>query len=240
MTDETLHVALILDGNGRWARMRGLQRSDGHLQAQTAVKSVVDAALECNVTHLTLFAFSTENWSRSAEEVALLMQPERWLMTPQQVTHYRDHKVHVTFLGDREDIRLPARCTRWIRSVEEETSQLHPRLRLSVAFNYGGRQEITEAIRRAHLTSGGAGSEHAFQEHLWSRGLPDIDLCVRTSGEHRLSNFMLWSMWYAELIFTKTLWPDYRGSDLVQALDEFRQRNRRWGTAPSSAHPANS
>lgn len=231
MTDHTLHVALIMDGNGRWASLRGLSRSEGHLQAQVAVKSAVDAAVEHGVTHLTLFAFSTENWNRPAGEVAVLMQPGRWLMTTEQVAGYRRQGVQVSFVGDRDDPRLPQECLKWMGAVEARTAQPRARLQLTVAFNYGGRQEITEAVRWAQDAAAGAtGAVPDFREFLWSRALPDIDLLVRTSGEHRLSNFMLWSLWYAELVFIETLWPDFRGSDLVHALADFRRRSRRWGT----------
>lgn len=230
MTDDCMHVALIMDGNGRWALRRGLPRSHGHLRANVAVKSAVDAAVEWGVTHLTLFAFSIENWNRPAEEVALLMQPARWLVTPSQVAHYRRNGVQVTFLGDRKDPRLPRECTDWMRTVEEQTAASCARLQLTVAFNYGGRQEIAEAVRRACVEPNGTGAAPDFRDYLWSSALPDIDLLIRTSGECRISNFMLWSLWYAELVFTKTLWPDFRGSDLLKALEEFHQRSRRWGT----------
>ncbi|MGW5639260.1 polyprenyl diphosphate synthase [Streptomyces sp. NPDC003832] len=233
MTDPTLHVALIMDGNGRWARLRGMPRSEGHLQAQHAVQSTVDAALAQGVTHLTLFAFSTENWNRPADEVKVLMQPGRWLITAEQAVAYRRAHVQITFVGDRSDPRLPASCLQWIGDLEQRTAQPRARLHLTVAFNYGGRQEITEAVRRAQTQAADAsGTLPDFRNYLWTKTLPDIDLLVRTSGEYRLSNFMLWSLWYAELAFTRTLWPDFRGCDLEQALTDFRRRSRRWGTAP--------
>ncbi|RRR76717.1 polyprenyl diphosphate synthase [Streptomyces sp. RP5T] len=229
MTDSTLHIAVIMDGNGRWAQAAGLPRSAGHERAHLSVESTVTAALENGVTHLSLFAFSSENWNRPESEVALLMQPERWLVTEHEVESYRQRNVQVAFLGDLNDPRIPATCSHWLRTVEEHTTTHNPQLRVTVAFNYGGRQEIAEAARLCG-TKTRLGAQEDFHQHMWSAHLPDIDLLIRTSGEHRISNFMLWSLWYAELIFTDTLWPDFRAIHFSRALTEYRMRHRRYGT----------
>jgi len=227
------HVAAIMDGNGRWAQRRGLPRIAGHLQAHRAVQSTVHAALNYGITHLTLFAFSCENWNRPQEEVNLLMQPHRWLVTRQEVASYRESKVSVSFIGQQDDPRIPAGCLEWMREAEQVTAVRNPQLRLTLAFNYGGRQEIEEAVRRLHSSVASEWSPDDFRQLLWSSDLPDVDLLIRTSGEQRLSNFMLWSVWYAELFFTETLWPDFRGSHLLDAVADYQCRSRRWGAIPS-------
>ncbi|MFF3446973.1 polyprenyl diphosphate synthase [Streptomyces sp. NPDC002667] len=232
MADGTLHVAVIMDGNGRWAGARGLPRSAGHEQAHLSVESTVTAALECGVTHLSLFAFSSENWNRPDEEVALLMQPGCWLLTDEELESYRQRNIQISFMGNLTDPRIPDACSDWLRTTAKRTASQHPRLRVTVAFNYGGRQEIAEAVR-AHTASSEPGIQEDFRRHLWSSYLPDIDLLIRTSGEHRISNFMLWSLWYAELIFTDTLWPDFRGVHFSDAVAEYQKRNRRYGTVSS-------
>jgi undecaprenyl diphosphate synthase len=229
MADSTLHIAVIMDGNGRWAQAAGLPRSAGHERAHVSVESTVTAALENGVTHLSLFAFSSENWNRPESEVALLMQPERWLVTEHELESYRQRNVQVAFLGDLADPRIPTTCSHWLRTVEERTATHSPQLRVTVAFNYGGRQEIAEAVRVCG-TKTGTGEQENFHHYMWSAHLPDIDLLIRTSGERRISNFMLWSLWYAELIFTDTLWPDFRADHFSCALKEYRMRHRRYGT----------
>lgn len=237
MADGTLHVAIIMDGNGRWASAHDLPRSAGHERAHLSVESTITAALENDVTHLSLFAFSSENWNRPDDEVALLMQPERWLVTSEEAEIYRERNVQVSFLGDLADPRIPAACSTWLRAVERRTALQSPRLHVTVAFNYGGRQEIAEAVS-TWMTSSKAGEQTDFHQYMWSARLPDIDLLIRTSGEHRISNFMLWSLWYAELLFTDTLWPDFRGIHLSRALAAYRKRHRRYGAVSKQSSSA--
>lgn len=236
MADGTLHVAVIMDGNGRWARSLGLPRSAGHERAHLSVESTITAAIESGVTHLSLFAFSSENWNRPDDEVALLMQPERWLVTTEELESYQKRNVHVSFLGDLADPRIPVTCSQWLRAIEERTRSRTPALRVTVAFNYGGRQEIHQAVRTC-IASSKSGDINGFDQYMWSAHLPDVDLLIRTSGEHRISNFMLWSLWYAELLFTDTLWPDFRGIHFTHAIAEYQRRHRRFGAVRHSSPP---
>ncbi len=222
------HVAIIMDGNRRWARRHGLPAHVGHERVAHSVANSAQTALDLGIQWLSLFAFSTENWRRSPEEVAFLMEPDRWLIRQEDVDLFVKQKIMVRFMGDLADPRLPSRCRDWINRVEYGTSTNSPLLTITFAFNYGGRSEILHAARA--LASGTATDMvNTLESHLWSRNLPDVDLMIRTSGEQRFSNFMLWRCAYAELFFTSKSWPDFEGADLVEAVTVYRRRTRTFG-----------
>jgi len=225
------HVAIIMDGNGRWARNRGRPRAFGHRQGVEAVRQTVEAAGELGITHLTLFGFSTENWRRPAEEVDALFDLMRRYVNADLERLVREG-VRVRIIGSREG--LSPDLVEIIERAERVTAHNH-RFHLTIAFNYGGRDEIVRAARRAMaaLAKAGEGPEQLdealFQSKLDTEGLPDPDVVIRTSGERRISNFLIWQAAYAEFVFVDVLWPDFNGAHLVSALDEFRGRERRFG-----------
>ncbi len=225
------HVAIIMDGNGRWAKRRGLPRTFGHRAGVTALKRTVEAAGQLGVQWLTVFGFSTENWSRPASEVSELMALlKAYVESDLDRLHREGVRVHI--IGRREG--LGPDILDVIERAEARTRQ-NERFHLQVAFNYGGRADIAEAALRyaKAVTEGkasGAGlSETTFESYLSTAGGPPVDLIVRTSGERRLSNFLLWEAAYAELVFQDVLWPDYGHEALAAALQEFRGRERRYG-----------
>ncbi len=226
-----LHVGVILDGNGRWARARGLPRIAGHRRGAEVVRTILKGCPERNIGHLTIYAFSSENWKRPVDEVEDLMGLLR-LYLRREVAELRGNGVRLAFIGDRS--RLSAEINALIAEAEESTRH-NATLTLTVAVNYGGRQEILDTVRRiAEQVRDGALdpeeiSEESFQRHLQTRDLPDLDLVIRTSGEQRLSNFLLWQSAYTELVFVPTLWPDFTLEHLDRALGEFRRRERRYG-----------
>ena len=222
------HVACVMDGNGRWAQRRGLPRTEGHAAGEEALFDTVEGALELGVKWLTVYAFSTENWKRPPDEVRYLMRfNEGMLLRRRDELHERD--VRIRFLG-RRDWRVPRRL---IRRMDEalELTRSNRTMTLTIAFNYGGRAEIVDAVRA--LVAGGARAddidEKAIRRHLYDPEMPDPDLVVRTSGEYRISNFLLWELAYSELIFTETLWPDFTREHLYDAVREFQGRDRRFG-----------
>jgi len=226
------HVAVIMDGNGRWAQQRGLKRTDGHAAGEEALFDTVEGALDIGVRWLTVFAFSTENWRRPLDEVRFLMGfNERLLLSRRDELHERG--VRVRFVGRRGG-RVPARVQRRIEETEALTRR-NRELTLTFAFNYGGRAEIVDAIR-AIAAEAAAGridpsriDERTVRRHLYAPDMPDPDLLVRTSGENRISNYLLWELAYSELVFTDVLWPDFRREDLFGAIAEFQRRERRFG-----------
>ena len=229
------HVGIILDGNGRWANARGLERTSGHLAGEEALFDTVNGALEIGLPWLTVYTFSTENWTRSSEEVEFLMWfNEDLLLRRRDSLHERG--VHVHFAGDRHDSRIPDHNKGHMIETEELTADNH-RLDLVFAFNYGARTELVEAVRSiAESVADGEFTpaeidESTVADHLYVPEMPDADLIVRTSGELRLSNFLLWQAAYAELIFTDVLWPDFTAQSLVDAIVEYQQRRRRFGRA---------
>ncbi|MDT0306387.1 polyprenyl diphosphate synthase [Streptomyces sp. DSM 44917] len=234
------HVACIMDGNGRWARNRGLARSHGHLAAAgTAVREVVDAALAEGVEWLTLFAFSTENWSRPPEEVGFLVRNLAPRLAEEELDRLNERGVRLRLLTSGES-RLPQEVAARLRRAEEVTRG-NDRLHLTVALDYGGRQAIADAART--LARRGAPAEEITPELLTGAmrhpELPDVDALIRTGGECRLSNFLLWHCAYAELIFLDVLWPDFRAAHFRGALDLYAQRRRRFGGVEEEA-PATS
>jgi undecaprenyl diphosphate synthase len=216
-----------MDGNGRWAERRGLPVAEGHREGTRALRRTVEAAIDLGVESLAVYAFSTENWSRPADEVEALMEIFGETIE-RELPDLAKQGVRTRFVGRRD--RAPDALKRQMEELEAETAS-NDRLRLWIAFDYGGRAELVEAARRA-ISSGIRADqldEDAFAAHLYAPDLPDPDLLIRTSGELRLSNFLLWQLAYAELVFVETLWPDFGGDDLRHALADYATRRRRFG-----------
>jgi undecaprenyl diphosphate synthase len=226
------HVAIIMDGNGRWAKARGLPRVAGHRRGADAVRRTVTAATELGIEYLTLFGFSSENWKRPIEEVDDLMGLLRHYLRG-EIAELHRNGVRLRVIGRRE--RLPVDIVTLISNSEELTRN-NARLQLTVALSYGGRDEIASAARQIAeaVRAGGlapdAVDEACFARHLFTSALPDPDLLIRTSGEQRISNFLLWQTAYSEFVFTETLWPDFSKDDLERAVEDFNGRERRYGT----------
>ncbi len=220
-------VAIIMDGNGRWARQRGLPVAEGHREGTRALHRTVDAALELGLESLAVYAFSTENWARPAEEVAALVEIFSETIEVERPNLTRQG-VRTRFIGRRD--RVPPALLAQMDSLEAQTER-NARMSFWIAFDYGARDEIVEAARRL-LVAGvqpEALDEDAFAAQLYAPELPDPDLLIRTSGELRVSNFLLWQLAYAELVFVETLWPDFAERDLQQAVEAFASRRRRFG-----------
>jgi undecaprenyl diphosphate synthase len=224
------HVACVMDGNGRWATKRGLPRTEGHRAGEDSLFDAACGALDLGLEYLTVYAFSTENWRRPPAEVRFLLN----VIADQLLTRRRDelHQkgVRIRFIG-RRDWRVP----KWVVRRMDEAAQLteaNKALTLTVAFNYGGRAEIVDAVK-AIAASGlppAKIDERTIHRYLYAPDIPDPDLVIRTSGEYRLSNFLLWELAYSELVFTDVLWPDFRREHLFEAVREFQARDRRYGT----------
>ena len=227
------HVGIIMDGNGRWAGQRGLPRNAGHEQGETALFDTVEGALELGLRWLTVYAFSTENWKRPPSEVAFLMNFNRDLLL-RRADELDERQVRVRFIGRRKR-PVPRRLVEMMESTERQTAH-HRRMTLQIAFNYGGRAELVDVARRiaADVADGRLRPDKvnrkSIQARLYEPEAPDVDLLIRTSGEQRLSNFLLWEAAYAELVFTDVLWPDFDRSDLFAAVADFQRRTRRFGT----------
>ncbi len=225
------HVAIIMDGNGRWAKARGLPRSEGHRRGVEAVRRTVKGAIDLGVHHLTLFSFSSENWSRPPDEVDFLFGLFRHYIR-RDVAELHASGVRITVIGKRSD--LPADILKMIEEAETLTVK-NRALQLIFAFNYGARDEIVRAVRAVatEVKEGrldpAAITESTIGEHLDTASFPDPDLIIRTSGELRLSNFLLWQSAYAELVFVPILWPDFGADALRAAIEEFGGRTRRYG-----------
>ncbi len=228
------HVAIIMDGNGRWAKARGMPRLVGHQRGADAVKTVVRSCLELKIPCRTLYAFSSENWKRPATEVDDLMGLLR-LYLRRDLADLHSNDIRVRFIGDRPG--LPKDIIELLVDAEE-TTKSNQTMTLVIALNYGGHSEIVQACRAiaAQVKSGMLDVDDidtsVFERHLQTTDIPDPDLLIRTSGEQRLSNFLLWQSAYAELIFMNTLWPDFSKKNLEDAIDEYQQRERRYGAAP--------
>ncbi|HVI53027.1 MAG TPA: isoprenyl transferase [Candidatus Sulfotelmatobacter sp.] len=227
-----VHIAVIMDGNGRWAKARGLPRVAGHRQGAEAVRACVRAAGELGVSYLTLFGFSSENWKRPDGEVHDLMGLLR-LYLRNEVRELHKNNVRLRVVGDRQ--RLGADIVALIDHAEEKTGA-NTGLTLTLALSYGGRAEIVHAARvlaekaAAGEISPAALDEETFAAALFTAGMPDPDLLIRTSGEQRISNFLLWQCAYAEMVFTDVLWPDFDRCELEKAILAFHGRDRRYGT----------
>lgn len=227
------HVAIVMDGNGRWANRRGLPRTEGHRAGEEALLDVVAGALQVGVQHLSVYAFSTENWKRSAEEVRFLMGFNREVLRRQrdQLNHWG---VRVNWAG--REPKLWRSVINDLRAAEELTRN-NTRMTLNMCVNYGGRIELVDAVRQI-AAEAAAGSinpkritEQTLQRCLYLPQLPDVDLFVRSSGEQRTSNFLLWQSAYAEMVFDDTLWPDYSRENLWDAIAQYAGRDRRYGGA---------
>jgi len=227
MTGMPRHVAIIMDGNGRWAVRRGLPRVAGHKKGADRVRRVTEQCQHLGISVLTLYAFSDENWGRPKDEVGFLMDMLGSFLRAEIAT-MKSNNIRFRTIGRTE--RLPASVRSWIERAMKETAE-NTGMILNLALSYGGRGEILEAIKRMHAANGAAGelTEEAFSSHLDTAGLPDPDLIIRTSGEKRISNFLLWQAAYAELYFTDTLWPDFTDKDLLAAIQDYQGRQRRFG-----------
>jgi undecaprenyl diphosphate synthase len=225
--DVAQSVAIIMDGNGRWARRRRLPTAAGHRAGARTVRRIVEASIDLGIHDLSIFAFSTENWSRPREEVDALMEIFAETIE-RELPDLTEQGVRVRFIGRRD--RAPEELQRRMAAMEDRT-ELNARLNLWVAFDYGGRAELVEAARR--LVESGVDAdeidENVFAANLYAPELPDPDLLIRTSGELRVSNFLLWQLAYAELAFVDKLWPDFEPRDLQHALAEYASRRRRFG-----------
>jgi undecaprenyl diphosphate synthase len=227
-------VAIICDGNGRWARRRGLPVSVGHRAGAQAVRRAIETALGAGITQLTIFSFSKENWSRPADEVGFLMQllEER---IDSEVPTLHENDCRVVFVGSRGELSPELRKKmEWAETLTAEDDAMT----VFIAFNYGGRQEIVDAVKSA--VAGGVDpatmTEEDISRHLYSPLMRDPDLCIRTSGERRMSNFLLWESAYTELYFSDRLWPDFDKEEFERALASYAKRERRFGGRDGDAH----
>jgi len=221
------HIAIIMDGNGRWALRRGLPRIAGHKKGVEAVRRVTEQCRQLRVPVMTLYAFSDENWGRPKEEVGFLMDMLGHYLETEIVT-MKANGIRFRTIGRIE--KLPASAQTWVRKAVSETEE-NSGMVLNLALSYGGRGEILEAVNRLRLAINSTESitEEVFSFYLDTAGLPDPDLIIRTSGEKRISNFLLWQAAYAELYFTDTLWPDFTEQDLLDAILDYQGRQRRFG-----------
>ena len=225
------HVAIIMDGNGRWAQQHGLERYAGHIQGVESVRRTIKAAARHGVSYLTLYAFSTENWNRPAEEVNALMELFCKCVI-NETENLKTEGVRVKIIGDKN--RLPGNVQEHLTRIEEQTAQ-GERLTLLLALNYSSRDELTHAVQQlARKVAAGTLNpetitEQSVEQSLYTAGYPDPDLIIRTSGEQRLSNFLLWQAAYAEFYFTPVLWSDFSDEEFARALDEYAARERRFG-----------
>jgi len=225
------HIAIIMDGNGRWAKQQGEQRIFGHENGVKSVRDTVEAAAELGVKYLTLYAFSTENWNRPQEEVIALMQLLVHTISAETKT-LNENKIRLQAIGDLRS--LPDDCFQELQDAIEKTKH-NTRTTLVLALSYSSRWEITNAmkhiaeqIENKKLTAAEI-SEDTINENLCTAGMPEPELMIRTSGEHRISNFLLWQLAYSELYFTEKLWPDFRKNDFYEAIVDFQNRERRFG-----------
>lgn len=225
------HIAFIMDGNGRWAKRRGLPRTAGHAAGTEALRGIIRACDDLGIKYMSIYAFSTENWNRPAEEVSVLMS----LITKyflSEIDELDEKGVRIRILGD-VDAFPPEQKTALVNAMARTAH--NEGLQLNIALNYGGRAEILRATRALaeKCVKGDLRPEQidegAFSAQTYTCGQPDIDLLIRTSGDERLSNFMLWQTWYAEIIFNPVLWPDYDRGELIRDLNEFASRDRRFG-----------
>ncbi len=218
------HIAIIMDGNGRWAKLKNLPRKEGHKEGANSVEAVVQTALKEGISVLSLYAFSTENWARPKTEVTYLMQLLANTLSKFTEEKYKD--VKLVFSGRRKG--LPNKILTKLDKVIEATNG-KKKLTLNLCLNYGAKQEITDAVNKILAQGKTKITESDIEKNLY-QNLPAPDLIIRTSGEERLSNFLLWQAAYSEFYFTKTLWPDFKGGDLLKAISAFSRRDRRFGT----------
>lgn len=223
-----VHIGIIMDGNGRWAKKRMKPRLYGHREGAKAIRQVVELGVELNLRYLTFYAFSTENWNRPHDEVSglLKMLKERLI---KEIPELNKQNIYVQFIGS--DINLESEYLQDIRAVAAQT-HANTGMTVNIAFNYGGRLEIVEAIKKIYRDEPSSIinlTPECFGDYLWTSGQPDPDLIIRTSGEYRLSNFLLWQAAYSELYITDTLWPDFGKLEMAKALLDYQKRDRRYG-----------
>jgi len=226
-----VHVAIIMDGNGRWAQARGMSRTQGHLEGVKRVQEIIKLARDTGIKFLTIYAFSTENWNRPKDEVSMIMRTFIMVLG-QKAKELAENGVRINFIGRRQGVPTE------VLMAMDQASNLkiaHTVMILNVAFNYGARAEIVDAIKSIAdgVTRGEFKAESINEElissHLYTKGQPDPDLLIRTSGEERISNFLLWQLSYAELYFTEKCWPEFTEEEFNKALTSYAQRERRWG-----------
>jgi undecaprenyl diphosphate synthase len=233
------HIAIIMDGNGRWAKHRGKKRIFGHQQGVKAVQKIVEEAARLKVPYLTLFAFSTENWNRPKEEIGTLMKLLVRSLR-EELEKMLKNNIRLTTIGATD--RLPTQVQKELELVVEKTKN-NSNMMLTLALSYGGREEIQRATReiallvKNNIISPEKIDESIINRHLYAQNLPDVDLLIRTSGEQRISNFMLWHLAYAELYFTSTCWPDFDEKELHAALLNYQNRERRFGKTSEQVSP---
>ena len=227
------HVAIIMDGNGRWAKKRGKQRIEGHREGAESVRAILDTFARLEIDAVTLYAFSTENWKRPEDEVRGLMEMLKYYIRT-EIDEVHENRIRFKAIGDiaglAEDVQKE------IRDAEAKTAG-NGGTKLNVALNYGGRAEIVEACRRAasEVSDPSEIDEDAIERNLYTHGLPEIDLMIRTSGEMRVSNFLLWQIAYSEIYVTETLFPDFRRGEIFRAFLEYQKRDRRFGGVKETA-----
>ncbi|MBC8643122.1 MULTISPECIES: isoprenyl transferase [Flavobacterium] len=225
------HLAIIMDGNGRWAKQKGMLRAFGHENGTKAVRTTVETCAKLGIENLTLYAFSTENWNRPKLEVDTLM---KLLINSlkNELKTLTENNIKLNTIGNFE--KLPASAQKELSQVISKTKD-NTRMTLTLALSYGSREEIVSAVKsissivKNNIISIDAIDESIINQHLYTQNLPDVDLLIRTSGEHRISNFLLWQIAYAELYFTDVLWPDFREKDLYEAIISYQKRERRFG-----------
>ncbi|MBF0571521.1 MAG: isoprenyl transferase [Candidatus Omnitrophica bacterium] len=225
------HVAIIMDGNGRWAKARGMSRAQGHLEGVKRVEEIIKVARDMGIGFLTVYAFSTENWSRPHDEVSMIMRTFI-LVLGQKAKELRENGVRINFIGRRQGVPQEV-----LKAMDEAAivTKEPAAMTLNIAFNYGARGEIVDAIKSiaCQLNEGKIKDddidEKLISSCLYTKGQPDPDLLIRTSGEERISNFLLWQLSYAEFYFTDKCWPEFNKEQFLKALDSYAQRERRWG-----------
>ena len=225
------HIAIIMDGNGRWAKQKGLIRILGHESGTKAVRETVEACAEFGINHLTLYAFSTENWNRPKLEIQTLMK----LLVKslkKEIKTLQENKIKLTAIGCLKD--LPEKAYKELEFVTEKTKN-NTHMTLNLALSYGSREELVNVVKelsvkvKNNIISAESIDESIINKHLYTNNLPDVDLLIRTSGEQRISNFLLWQIAYAELYFTDIFWPDFKKENLVEAIVDYQNRERRFG-----------
>ena len=225
------HVAIIMDGNGRWAKKIGRKRAFGHENGTKSVRECIDQSMKLGIKNLTLFVFSTENWNRPKYEVKALMELLVYSLEKERV-NLINNEIKLNVIGDLEALKDKPKSK--LKSIILETKS-NKKLNLNLAISYGSKQEIVNAIREVsnkvknNIISSKNIDENIINEHLYTRNLPNVDLLIRTGGEKRVSNFLLWQIAYAEMYFTDVLWPDFKKEDFIEALDDYQKRERRFG-----------
>ncbi|MCB5263122.1 MAG: di-trans,poly-cis-decaprenylcistransferase [Candidatus Cloacimonetes bacterium] len=219
------HVGIIMDGNGRWAKQHSRPRLYGHREGAKSIRQVVELGVELGLKYLTFYAFSTENWNRPEDEVKGLLKLLKEKLI-KEIPELNEQNIYVQFIGS--EINLEAEYLAEIRAVAAKTHQ-NTGMVVNIAFNYGGRLEIIEAIKKLKPEDVNSLGPDNFGQYLWTKGQPDPDLIIRSSGEKRLSNFLLWQSAYSEIYITETLWPDFGKVEMIKALQDYQSRNRRYG-----------